>query len=198
MRHQIRHAMAEHPSVAEAMCWVAVVTLGERHARRAVGTRSGALLALYAALGVIAASRATGKPVSTTKSGSGGALALGLGLTFSGYQLGRWLLDDRPSDEPSDSLTLELVSLGVVVPLVEEMIWGARVQPAVGLAATSAAFAVKHPVVDGRWARTIGLGLFGTGLGLLRRRSRSAAAVAHVSANAGAVLLGHLTGRDRF
>ena len=151
MRRRTRHAMAERPSVAEAVCWVAAVTLGERQARRAVGTRAGALLALYAALGVVAASRVTGGPASTTEHGRGGALALGLGLTFGGYQLGRWLLDDRPSNEPSEPLALELVSLGVVVPLVEELIWGARVEPAVGLAATSAAFAVKHPVVDGRW-----------------------------------------------
>jgi hypothetical protein len=197
-RRRIRHAMADRPSVAEAASWVAVVTLGERQARRSVGTRSGALLALYAALGLVAASRTAGRTAPTTDSGHGGVLVLGLGLTFGGYQLGRWLLDDRPSEEPSESLTLEVVSLGVVVPLVEELIWGARVEPAVGLLATSAAFAVKHPVVDGRWRRTLGLGLFWTGLALLRRRSRSAAAVAHVSANTGAVLLGHLTGRDRF
>ncbi len=190
--------MPERPSVAEAVCWATAVVLGERQARRTVGTRAGALLAVYAALGIAAASPVTGGPASTTKHGRSGTLALGLGLTFGGYQLGRWLLDDRSGNEPPDSLALELVSLGVVVPLAEELIWGARVEPAVGLAATSAVFAVKHPVVDRRWRRTLGLGLFWTGLGLLRRRSRSAAAVAHVSANAGAVLLGHLTGRDRF
>lgn len=198
VRRRIRHSMAERPSVAEAVCWAAAVMIGERQARRAIGTRAGALLAVYAALGIVAASRVTGRPATTTKHGRDGTLALGLGLTFGGYQLGRWLLDDRPADEPSEPLALELVSLGVVVPLVEELIWGARVEPAVGLAATSAAFAVKHPVVDGRWRRTLGLGLFWTGLGLLRRRARSAAAVAHVSANTGAVLLGHFTGRDRF
>ena len=198
MLRRTRHVMPERPSVAEAACWAAAVIFGERQARRAIGTRSGALLAVYAALGLVAASPVTGRPASTAERGRGGTLALGLGLTFGGYQLGRWLLDDRPSNEPSEPLALELVSLGVVVPLVEELIWGARVEPAVGLAATSAVFAVKHPVVDGRWRRTLGLGLFWTGLGLLRRRSRSAAAVAHVSANAGAVLLGHLTGRDRF
>ena len=199
MRRRTRHVMAERPSVVEALCWAAGVILGERQARRAVGSRARALLLVYGGLGIVAASGMTNKAASGSERGRGrGALALGLGLTFGGYQLGRWLLHDRPSNEPSEPLALELVSLGVVVPIVEELIWGARIEPAMGLAVTSAVFAVKHPVVDGRWRRVLGLGLFWTGLGLVRRRSRSAAAVAHVSANAGAVLLGHRTGRDRF
>jgi membrane protease YdiL (CAAX protease family) len=85
-----------------------------------------------------------------------------------------------------------------MVAPVEEAVWGALVQPAIGLTAASAMFATKHPLIDGRWRRTLGLGLFGLGLGLLRERSRKLALVVHVACNAGGVALGHLTGRDQF
>lgn len=86
---------------------------------------------------------------------------------------------------------------GAVAP-VEEAIWGSLVQPAAGVAATSALFAAKHVVVDGRWRRSLGLALFGLGLGLLRERSRRLALLVHVACNAGGVALGHLTDRDQF
>jgi membrane protease YdiL (CAAX protease family) len=84
-----------------------------------------------------------------------------------------------------------------VIAPVEEVIWGGLVQPAVGALPTTALFAVKHGLVDGRWRRTLGLGLFGLGLGWLRRRSRALALGIHVACNAGGVALGHVTGRDQ-
>jgi hypothetical protein len=188
--------MAERPSVVEAAVWVVAVTVGERQARRAIGGRAAALLATYVPLGVVAALRSSGP--RNVRPSPRWALPLGIGLTFGGYQLGRWLLGDQPTEEPSDPFVLELLSLGVLVPVAEEMIWGARVEPAVGVGVTACVFAGKHPSVDDRWRRTLGLAAFWAGLGLIRRRSRLGAVVAHVIANSGAVALGHATGRDRY
>ena len=46
--------------------------------------------------------------------------------------------------------------------------------------------------------RAAGLGLFWVGLGLVRKRSPLLALGVHVAANASGVMLGHLTGEDRF
>lgn len=79
-------------------------------------------------------------------------------IDYGGYPLGRGLLGDAPSGVPSDPLSLELAATGVIVPAVEEAIWGPRVEPRIGIARTAALFAAKHVVVDGRWRRGLGLG----------------------------------------
>jgi len=180
-----------------AASWVVAVVVSERIARSAVTSRSRGLLLAYLSLGAVTLLSEVDRS-SRTVDGSRGTVVAGLALTFSGYQLGRALLSDRPDVPPSESLAADTVALGIVVPVVEEAIWGARVEPIIGITATSLAFALKHSLVDGRWRRTLGLAAFWTGLALLRRRSRATALAAHVAANVGAVVLGHATGRDRF
>lgn len=189
--------MVDRRPVAEAVAWAAAVTVAERLARQHGSSRSRAILAVYVPLGLAAGITRLGPSQVRRERAAGGTL-VGFGLAFGGYQMGRWLLGDRPTAEPPDPLPRELAALGIVVPLAEEALWGSRVEPAIGIGATAAAFALKHPVVDGRWRRALGLGAFWVGLGLLRRRSRRLALAAHVAANTGAVVLGHLTRRDRF
>lgn len=122
----------------------------------------------------------------------------GLALATAGYQVGRLLLRDHPTGPPPEALWLETLALAGAVAPAEELAWGALVQPALGVTATSALFAAKHVAVDGRWRRSLGLALFGLGLGILRRRSRNLALLVHVACNAGGVALGHITGRDQF
>jgi membrane protease YdiL (CAAX protease family) len=119
-------------------------------------------------------------------------------LAAGGYQVGRLLLGDHPTDPPPEALWLETLALAAVVAPAEEIVWGALVQPALGVTATSALFAAKHVAVDGRWRRSLGLALFGLGLGFLRRRSPRLALLVHMGCNAAGVALGHATGRDQF
>ena len=188
--------MADRPSLVGSVAWAGATTLAERLVRTVSPSRSMGLLATYVPLGIAAAAR--GRAPSEGRPGSASEAVVGLSLAFGGYQVGRWLLDDVPDQEPPDAFVPELVTLGVVVPLAEEAIWASRVEPRFGVVATAAAFATKHPIVDRRWRRTLGLALFWTGLGLIRRRTRRGAALAHVVANSGAAVLGHLTRRDRF
>ncbi len=98
-------------------------------------------------------------------------VAVGVALTLGGYQVGRMILGDRPDRPPAESKTLELVALAGVVAPVEELLWGAVVGPEIGFLATAGLFAVKHPLVDGRWRRVLGLFLFWIGLSLVRAYS---------------------------
>jgi hypothetical protein len=123
---------------------------------------------------------------------------IGLGLSLFGYPLGRRLLGDSPEAAPSDDLFLDLLALGIVVPVTEEWVWGTKVELDFGIAPTAALFAVKHVAIDGRARRALGLAAFWTGLGLVRERSPRAAALLHCACNTGAVLRGHATGRDQF
>jgi membrane protease YdiL (CAAX protease family) len=190
-------------SLRSALGWAAAVTATEAIARRSIPSRSRAWLVSYSALGAAASvtllARPRALPTGTERRGKGRArLVAGLVLSGIGYQLGRKALGDRPTDPPSEPAWLEMAALAGVVAPVEEVVWGALVQPGAGVVATSALFAAKHPLIDGRWRRTLGLGLFGLGLGLLRRRSGKLALLVHVGCNAGGVALGHLTGRDQF
>jgi hypothetical protein len=123
---------------------------------------------------------------------------IGLGLSLFGYPLGRRILGDSLEAAPADGLVLDLLALGIVVPLTEERIWGTKVEPDFGVAPTAALFALKHVAIDGRGRRALGLAAFWTGLGLVRERSPRAAALLHCACNTGAVLRGHATGRDQF
>jgi hypothetical protein len=125
-------------------------------------------------------------------------LAAGAGLALAGYPLGRALVGSRSIRRPPDGLATELVVLGLLLPLVEERIWGALVEPAARPLATSLLFAAKHPLVDRRWDRVPGLALWWWGLAQVRQRSPLAALVLHGAVNAGGVLVGHATGRDQF
>ena len=180
-----------------------MVTATEAIARHRIPSRSRAWLVAYSALGAAASVKLLARPRELppdTEGRSKGRAGLVAGLVLSGigYQLGRRALGDRPTVPPSEPLWLEMAALAGVVAPVEEVVWGGLVQPGTGVVATGALFAAKHPLIDGRWRRTLGLGLFGIGLGLLRRRSRKLALLVHVGCNAGGVALGHLTGRDQF
>jgi hypothetical protein len=81
---------------------------------------------------------------------------------------------------------------------VEELLWGAVVGPEIGFLATAGFFAVKHPLVDRRWRRVLGLFLFWIGLSQVRMYSSPLALVLHVAANAGGVIIGHRQNLDQF
>jgi membrane protease YdiL (CAAX protease family) len=194
------HVRSRTGSIGTALGWAAAVTATEALARRLIPSRSRAWLIAYSTLGaaggaaLVARRGRVGKPRRRDRA----PVIAGLALAAGGYQLGRAALGDRPIGPPLESLWLETAALAGVVAPAEEIIWGGLVQPAVGVVPATVLFAVKHGVVDGRWRRTLGLGLFGLGLGLVRRRSRALALGVHIACNAGGVLLGHLTGRDQF
>jgi hypothetical protein len=119
-------------------------------------------------------------------------------LALAGYPLGCALLGHRPDQPPPDPAGLELAALAGAVAPAEELIWGRRVEPRLGIPLTAGLFALKHVVIDGRWRRAGGLALFWVGLGLTRRRSPRLALALHVTANASGVWLGHLVRRDQF
>lgn len=123
---------------------------------------------------------------------------IGIPLALAGYPLGCALLGHRPYQGPPDQAALELAAVAGVVAPVEELTWGRRIEPRIGILGTAALFAAKHVAIDGKWRRVAGLGLFWVGLGLVRRRSPMLALGLHVAANASGVMLGHLTGEDRF
>ncbi len=181
--------------ILTAFGWLAAVVVVERGARQLIASRAVAWIAAYSLLGVAAVAVGVGSPGGRP---FGPAAAIGLALAIVGYPLGRLLLRDVPSSPPQDKLPTELAALAGFVAVAEELLWGAIVEPAVGIVATSALFAVKHPLVDGRWRRTLGLFLFWLGLGLVRAWSWPVAIALHIGLNAGGVLLGHRTGRDQF
>jgi hypothetical protein len=122
----------------------------------------------------------------------------GVALATTGYPLGRLLLGDRPTDAPPESPARELLAIACVVAPAEELVWGQLVERDIGLGATALMFAVKHPLVDGRWRRAVGLSLFWYGLGLVRRMSPLAALGLHVGCNASGVMMGKISGQDQF
>jgi hypothetical protein len=131
------------------------------------------------------------------RGGSRATLIAGACFAVFGYPLGRAVLRDRSAAPPQDTLDADLIGLGLLA-VAEESIWGARVEPALGPWLTAVLFAIKHPLIDGRWRRVLGLGLFWIGLALVRRRSPEAATLLHVGANVSGVLVGHWSGRDQF
>lgn len=174
---------------------VAVAT-AELSARRSLRSRGRALIVSHGALGVgsLMVSRwpPRSRPVGPAR------VAWGLGLALFGYPLGRALLGSRSSQPPPDDLGTELAALGLLVPIVEERIWGGLVEPSAGAATTAVLFAAKHGVVDGRWDRVMGLGLFWFGLAQVRRASPAAAAVLHCAINMSGVVIGHALRSDQF
>lgn len=173
---------------------VGVVVL-ERLGTKLTGSRAKGWIASYLLIGLAALALGPQIPTRTTldwRMGVGVALALG------GYQVGRLALGDRPDRPLSESKTLELVALAGVVAPVEELLWGAVVGPEIGFLATAGLFAVKHPLVDGRWQRVLGLLLFWVGLSLVRAYSWPLALVLHMAANAGGVVIGHSQNLDQF
>jgi hypothetical protein len=150
------------------------------------------------AYSVLGAAAALERPPRPLRSGGKASLVAGVPLAVAGYPAGCALLRHMPSGPPPDLLPLELLAVAGVVAPVEELTWGRLVEPSLGIPATAVLFAIKHVVVDGRWRRAAGLGLFWVGLGLVRRRSPRWALGLHVAANASGVVLGHVRGRDQF
>jgi hypothetical protein len=188
--------------VKQALRWAAGVGGAEALARAVMPSRAPAWIVSYGALALVSG-RSSGDPRGGTLRGEAGnnnltRTVIGLGFSLFGYPLGRRILGDSPKAAPSDGLVLDLLALGIVVPLAEEKVWGTKVEPDLGVAATAALFALKHVAIDGRARRALGLAAFWTGLGLVRDRSPRAAALLHCACNTGAVLRGHATGRDQF
>ncbi|HVF18802.1 MAG TPA: hypothetical protein VNA14_00980 [Mycobacteriales bacterium] len=169
----------------------------ERLARRSTGRRADGWLIAYAAVAAAAAVLPAPRPPAQRRRNRLGVVT-GVALAGGGYPAGRALAGDRPVDPPPDDGWREVLALGAVVPLAEELAWGRQVERRVGPVAATALFAVKHPLVDGRWRRTPGLGAFWLGLALVRRRSPAAAAALHCTVNAGGVALGRIKGVDQF
>ena len=162
--------------------------------RRRVRSRSNAWLIAYP---LLAGAALVDVPPARRRRGRS-ALWLGVPLVLAGYPLGCALLGHRPNQAPPDSLEREVAALAGVLAPAEELTWGQRVEPRLGIFMTSVLFAAKHVVIDGKWRRAGGLALFWFGLGLVRRRSLKLALALHVAANASGVVAGHLTGRDAF
>ena len=125
------------------------------------------------------------------------AWVVGSSIALLGYPLGRWLLADRTRSRPPDGLCSELRGLGLLT-ITEELVWGDQVEPAIGVPATAALFALKHPLIDGRWRRVLGLALFWLGLAVVRRQSRWHALLVHLAANGAGVAVGHWLEQDQF
>ena len=182
------------PWLVGPVALVGVVVL-ERLGRKLTGSRAKGWIASYVLIGV--AALLVG-PLTMKSSVLDWWVAIGVALALGGYQLGRLVLGDRPNRPPSESRNLELLALAGVVAPVEELLWGAVVGPEIGLLATAGFFAVKHPLVDGRWRRILGLFLFWIGLSLVRAYSWPLALALHIGANAGGVLIGHRQNLDQF
>ncbi len=185
-----------------ALTWAAGVAGAEAVARAVVPSRAQAWIVSYGAMALVSGP-SSGDPRGGTPREEAGnndltRTVIGLGLSLFGYSLGRRILGDSERAAPSDGLVLDLLALGIVVPLTEEKVWGTKVEPTFGIATTAALFALKHVAIDGRARRVLGLAAFWAGLGLVRERSPRAAALLHCACNTGAVLRGHVTGRDQF
>jgi len=174
---------------------LAGVVVLERLGKRLTGSRAKGWIGSYLIIGLAALVLG---PENPTRNALDWRVALGVALALGGYQLGRLVLGDRPDRPRSESKTLELVALAGVVAPVEELLWGAVVGPEIGFLATAGLFAVKHPLVDGRWRRLLGLFVFWLGLSLVRAYSWPLALVLHMAANAGGVVIGHRQNLDQF
>jgi len=188
--------------VKRTLAWAAGVAGAEASARAVMPSRAQAWIVSYGALALVSG-RSSADPRGGTLRGEPGnsnltRTVIGVGLSLFGYPLGRRILGDSAKAAPSDGLVLDLLALGIVVPLAEEKVWGTKVEPTLGVAATAALFALKHVAIDGRARRVLGLTAFWAGLGLVRERSPRAAALLHCACNTGAVLLGHARSRDQF
>ena len=186
----------------QSVGWATGVAGAEASARAVMPSRAVAWIVSYGTL-AFASGRSSrdlrgGAPGLVADDPRWGRTAIGVGLSLVGYPLGRRILGDSAEAAPVDPLVLDLLALGIVVPLAEEKVWGTKVEPDLGIAATSILFALKHVAIDGRARRTVGLAAFWIGLGFVRERSPRAAALLHCACNTGAVLWGHATGRDQF
>ena len=176
----------------KALAWAAAITVAEAGARRLLRNRSRGWLLAYPIVGATALIDWPARPRR------GGALWVGIPLALAGYPIGCALLGHHPTGPPPDSQAVELLTLAGVVAPAEELAWGGRVESRLGIAPTALLFAAKHVAIDGRWRRALGLVLFWTGLGIVRRSLPMLALGIHVAANAGGVVVGHATGRDQF
>jgi hypothetical protein len=181
--------------VIVALLWVLGIVAVEALARRLVHSRAQAWLIAYAIL-LVAALLAGGGLAS--HNGSRLLLLVGIPVALVGYQVGRLVLGDKPKDPPRDSYWMDAFSVGLLVPIVEELTWGARVETEIGIALTAVLFAGKHIVIDRRWKRFLGLAFVWAGLGLVRQDQAIFALILHIAINQGGVALGHGSRKDQF
>ena len=178
--------------IAAVLMTAAIISV-ELTARRVIRSRARALLVAY----LLVASCAILVAVPRGESELTLAAPIGALLAVVGYPAGRALLRDPARPPSRDPVGLELVAFAFVA-LAEEFSWGAVVEPALSSPVTAALFAVKHPLIDDRWRRVLGLGLFWLGLGGLRAESALLAAILHVVLNMVAVVAGRVRGNDPF
>ena len=176
-----------------AVLMTAAISLIELIARRVIPSRARALLVAY----LLVASCALLVVVPRGESELTLAAPIGALLAAVGYPAGRALLRDPARPPSRDPVGLDLVAFAFVA-LSEELSWGAVVEPSLSSPVTATLFALKHPLIDGRWRRVLGLGLFWLGLSLLRAQSALLAALLHVLLNTVAVVAGRLRGSDPF
>lgn len=100
--------------------WAGTIAACEYAARRLLSSRATALLIAYAGLAVAAASTGSTAGGGVRRRVPAGAVALALG----GYPLGRAVARDASPGPPPEGIVRELVVLGVVVPVAEELVWG--------------------------------------------------------------------------
>jgi len=178
-----------------AVAGLAGVVLAERAGRRLTGSRARGWIVAYVTLGLVGEWVGPTAPAPTAYAP---AAVVGAIVAVVGYPLGRRLLHEAPDQPPPDSFRIELIALAAVVAPAEELIWGGIVEPGAGMLVTAALFAVKHPLVDGRWRRSLGLFTFWIGLGLVRAVTWQVALALHIALNAAGVVLGHRTRLDQF
>jgi hypothetical protein len=181
---------------AAPLGWALLIGVTEAAWRWRVRSRAGAWQ--LTALSLLAASLWPSPP-----SGPGRARTpewmpwLGLTLSVAGYPVGRMIAGDRAAMAPRDTLGADLLALSLLA-IAEERTWAVHVEPVLGPISTAILFAVKHPLLDNRWRRALGLALFWTGLSVVRQKSKRGALWLHVAANVSGVLLGHARQRDQF
>lgn len=180
-----------------ALCWASLITATEGMWRWCMASRARAWQLTALSL-LIATTRPDSHPLRQPRRGrQRWTVVLGLLLSVAGYPFGRLVANDHARVAPRDSLLDDLLAL-TLLAMAEERAWAGHVATELGPIATAILFAIKHPLLDHRWRRVLGLALFWIGLSLVRQRSPRQALHLHLAINVLGVLLGHASQRDQF
>lgn len=186
-------------TVILAAAIAAVAILGERAARTRV-SRSTAWLIVHPLTLLLAVLLLDFHVPSTPHAGAWTVAALGVVGAAAAYAVLRWAFRDtarRPlgTDYPAAREGLALV---VVLPAVEQMLWGWALAPALGTVTVALLFAIKHPVSDGNWRRVPALSGFWLGISAVRTVDPFLAIASHMCLNAVAFAKTVVNRRDEF
>lgn len=186
-------------SVLLALILASLAILGERVARQHV-SRSTAWLTVHPAVFVVA-SLVLGLHVpASSLTGSWMLAVVGAAAAGVSYEGLRWLCAGRSRRPLAESYPLkrEGLALVVVLPVVEQMLWGWILTPALGTLVVAALFAIKHPLSDGNWRRSPALVGFWLGMSLVRSVNPFLAIVIHMLLNGVAFAKTVRSRRDEF